>query len=185
MDDRQIVALYWQRSESAIAETAAKYGRYCFTIANNILQSKEDADESVSDTYLAAWNRIPPHRPSVLSAFLGKLTRRISLNRWRSRNTQKRGGGQVFLALEELSECVPGGTDTAEIVEQKELTAAVNRFLSGLKAQERDVFLCRYWFFASIREISQRTGFSDAKIKSILHRTRNKLKAYLQEEGLI
>lgn len=185
MDDRQIVTLYWQRDESAISETAAKYGRYCFTIANNILQSQEDADESVSDTYLAAWNRIPPHKPTVLSTFLGKLTRRISLNQWRSRNAQKRGGGQILLTLEELSECIPGGTDTAAVVEQKELTAAINAFLAGLQEQTRNVFLCRYWFFASIDEISRQTGFSEAKIKSILHRTRNKLKAYLQEEGLI
>ena len=185
MDDRQIVALYWQRSESAIAQTAAKYGRYCFTIANNILQSKEDADESVSDTYLAAWNRIPPHKPAVLSTFLGKLTRRISLNRWRSRNAQKRGGGQIILALEELSPCISDGTDASAWVEQKELTAAINRFLSDLKEQERNVFLCRYWFFASIDEISRRTGFSESKIKSMLHRTRNRLKAYLQEEGLL
>lgn len=185
MEDSQIVALYWQRKESAIAETATKYGRYCFTIAHNILQNKEDADESVSDTYLSAWNRIPPHKPSVLSTFLGKITRRISLNRWRSRTAEKRGGGEVPLALDELAECIPGSEDIARTLEQKELSAAVNRFLATLKEQDRTVFVCRYWFLVSIKDICQKTDFSESKVKSILLRTRNKLKVFLQEEGLV
>lgn len=185
MEDSQIVALYWQRKESAIAETAAKYGHYCFTIANNILQNKEDADESVSDTYLSAWNSIPPHKPSVLSTFLGKITRRISLNRWRRRTAEKRGGGQVPLALEELSECISGGEDTARALEQKELSVAINRFLATLKEQDRTVFVCRYWFLVPIKDICQKTGFTESKVKSILLRTRNKLKVYLQEEELV
>lgn len=185
MDDNQIVALYWQRSESAIAETAAKYGRYCFSIAHNILQNNEDADESVSDTYLAAWKAMPPHKPSVLSTFLGKLTRRISLNRWRKTTARKRGNNEVTLALEELSQCIPGKDDTSLALEQKELSIAINRFLSTLKEQDRNIFLCRYWFLFSIKEICARTGFSENKVKSILHRTRHKLKAYLLEEGLI
>lgn len=185
MEDHQIVTLYWQRDESAIRETANKYGNYCFTIAYNILLSKEDADESVSDTYLAAWNRIPPHRPSLLSTFLGKLTRRISLNRWRSRNADKRGGKEVTLALEELSECIPSDQDVAHTVEMKEFSAALNRFLATLKRQERDVFVSRYWFLASISQISRKFGFSESKVKSMLFRTRSKLKVYLTEEGLL
>ena len=109
MEDSQIVSLYWQRKERAIKETEAKYGRYCYRIAHNILEHRQDAEECVSDTYLAAWNAIPPHRPSILQTFLGKITRRISLNRWRWEQTQKRGAGQVPLALEELAECISGG----------------------------------------------------------------------------
>lgn len=185
MEDSQIVALYWARNEDALAETAAKYGSYCFCIAYNILSSREDADESVNDTYMSAWDRIPPHEPTVLSAFLGKLTRRISLNRWRNRNRKKRGGGEVTLALEELSECIPGQEDVSRRIETKELHAAIVSFLNGLPGTEREVFLCRYWYLADIRQISNAFDFSESKLKSMLHRTRIKLRAHLYEEGLL
>lgn len=185
MEDSQIVALYWARNEDALAETAAKYGRYCFQIAYNILSSREDADESVNDTYMSAWERIPPHEPAVLSAFLGKITRRISLNRWRNRNRIKRGGGEVILALEELRECIPASEDVAHRMEQKELSQAITRFLAGLAETERDVFVCRYWYLADIKKISKSFGFTESKVKSMLHRTRIRLKAYLTQEGLV
>ena len=185
MEDTQIVSLYWERNEQALAETAAKYGRYCFCIAYNILSSREDADESVNDTYMSAWERIPPHQPSVLSAFLGKITRRISLNKWRNRNRNKRGGGEVPLALEELSECIPSQEDVARKVEQKELTQAIVQFLNELPETEREVFVCRYWYLADIRQISKAFGFSESKVKSMLHRTRIRLKSHLTEECLI
>lgn len=185
MEDSQIVSLYWERDEQALTETAAKYGRYCFSIAYNILSSREDADESVNDTYMSAWERIPPHRPSVLSAFLGKITRRISLNKWRNRSRRKRGGGEMPLALEELGECIPAGVDVARQVEQKELTQAIAGFLNALDATEREVFVCRYWYLADIRQISSAFGFTESKTKSMLHRTRIRLKAHLTEEGLI
>lgn len=185
MEDSQIVSLYWERNEQALAETAAKYGRYCFCIAYNILSSREDADESVNDTYMSAWERIPPHQPSVLSAFLGKITRRISLNKWRNRSRRKRGGGEMPLALEELSECIPSGEDVARKAEQKELTQAIVRCLNALPDTEREVFVCRYWYLADIRQISKAFGFTESKTKSMLHRTRIRLKSRLTEEGLI
>lgn len=185
MEDSQIVALYWERNERAIDVTAAKYGRYCFTIAFNILSSKEDADESVNDTYLSAWERMPPHRPCVLSTFLGKITRRISLNRWRNKTRGKRGGGEVPLALDELSECIPAQQNTERTVEQKELSQEISRFLDTLPETERDVFVSRYWFLASVKEISNKFGFTESKTKSMLFRTREKLRDHLLKEGLI
>ena len=185
MEDSQIVALYWARNEQALAETAAKYGSYCFSIAYNILSSREDADESVNDTYMSAWERIPPHEPAVLSAFLGKLTRRISLNKWRSKSRRKRGGGQMTLALEELSECIPGSEDVEHSIQQKELTQAIIDFLNRLPGTEREVFLCRYWYLADIRQIASGFGFTESKVKSMLHRTRIKLRTHLKEEGLV
>lgn len=185
MEDSQIVSLYWERNEQALAETAAKYGNYCFCIAYSILSSREDADESVNDTYLGAWERIPPHKPGVLSAFLGKLTRRISLNKWRNRTRQKRGGGEVALALDELCECIPSGEDVARQTEQKELNRAITAFLNGLPQTERDVFVCRYWYLADIRKISTAFGFTESKVKSMLHRTRIKLRTHLKEEELV
>ena len=185
MEDSQIVSLYWERNEQALAETAAKYGNYCFSIAYNILSSREDADESVNDTYMSAWERIPPHKPAVLSAFLGKLTRRISLNKWRNRTRQKRGGGEVALALDELAGCIPGSADVSHHVEQKELRAAIVSFLNTLPCIERDVFVCRYWYLADIRKISQVFGYTESKVKSMLHRTRIKLRTHLKEEGLV
>jgi len=115
MEDNRIVDLYWTRNETAITETTSKYGKYCYAIAYNILYDKEDADESVNDTYLGAWNAMPPHRPSILQTFLGKITRRVSLKKWRDSHRDKRGGGEVFLALDELSECVPSNVGSMSI----------------------------------------------------------------------
>ena len=185
MEDNKIVKLYWDRNEQAIKETASKYGRYCYTIAYNILLSKEDADESVNDTYMKTWECIPPHFPKILSTFIGKITRRISLNRWRSKNRIKRGGGQVALALEELDECIPAGNDVEQTVEHKELLLKINDFLDSLPETERDLFVCRYWFLASVKELSEKFAFSESKIKSMLFRTREKLKGYLGEEGYL
>lgn len=132
MEDKQIIDLYWKRSEAAISETAVKYGGYCYSIAYNVLTDHEDAEESVNDTYLAAWNRLPPHRPAVLSAFLGKITRFISISRWRERGAYKRGGGEMPVALEELGQCVADGLDLETQYARKETIAAVNRFLDTL-----------------------------------------------------
>ena len=185
MEDSRIVDLYWARDEQAIDATAKKYGRYCYRIAFNILSNNEDANESVNDTYMGAWRSMPPHRPSVLSTFLGKITRRISLNRWRNQTRIKRGSGEVLLALEELSDCISSNTSIEQIVEQRELAQAVNTFLRTLPETERDVFVCRYWFLASITEISSKFDITDSKTKSMLFRTRGKLKNYLMKEGLM
>lgn len=185
MEDEKIVALYWARSEAAIAETSAKYGSYCYTIAHNILSDPEDARECVNDAFLGAWNAIPPHCPSVLSAFLGKLTRRIAIDKVRSRNAKKRGQGELALALEELSECIPSGQNVEQEVERKELVRALNAFVHSLPLQERRVFLCRYWYLDSIASISRRFGFSQSKVKMMLHRTRRKLLSFLEKEDIL
>lgn len=185
MEDSRIVELYWARSENAIRETSAKYGRYCHAIAYHILASKEDADESVNDTYLDAWNTIPPHRPEILSAFLGKITRRIAIDRWRGRTAKKRGGGQTLLALDELEECTASGQDVEREILEHELVNVLNGFLAGLSAEERDVFVCRYFFLLPVAEICDKFGCSGGKIKSMLFRTRKKLAVYLEKEGLI
>ena len=184
MDDARIVSLYWERNEQAIKESESKYGGYCHAIAYRILTDQEDADESVNDTWLAAWESMPPHRPSILATYLGKLTRRVSLNRWRDSNRDKRGGGEMSLSLDELAECVPDQQNVERTMELTELTDAVNRFLAGLPTIERDVFVCRYWFVASLREIGEKFEFSESKTKSMLFRTRKKLLAYLEKEGL-
>lgn len=185
MEDNQIVELYWNRGEDAIAETAKKYGKYCYSIAYRILSDARDAEEAVNDTYMGAWNSMPPHRPSVLSTFLGKLTRRISISRWRERRADKRGGGQLPVAMEELAEALSAPDTPEQVVEARELTAAIDRFLSSLPEEERDLFVCRYWYFASIAELGAAFSAGAGKIKSRLFRTRNKLKAHLEQEGFL
>ena len=184
MEDSRILALYFSRAEAAIQETDRKYGRYCYRIAYSILDSRQDSEESVNDTYLSAWNSIPPRKPTRLSTYLGKLTRNISIDRWRKSSAQKRGSGEVSLALEELTECVSGQPGIEEQMIQREIVASLNRFLASLSVDERTVFLCRYWYVNSMEEIACKTGFSLGKIKSMLHRTRKKLAASLQKEGL-
>ena len=183
MEDRQIVTLYWNRKENAIVETAAKYGRYLNSISYNILADSEDAKECVNDTYHDAWNTIPPHRPSNLSTFLGKITRRISIDRWRKKRADKRGGGEIALALDELEECLAGGNDVEKEFDRKETVKLINKFLKSLPETERTVFIRRYWYLDSISSICDRFDFSQSKVASMLHRTRLKLKDVLEKEG--
>ena len=185
MEDKQIIDLYFQRSESAITETDQKYGHYCYSIAYNILENQEDAEESVSDTYWAAWKTIPPKRPSALGAFLGKITRNLSIDRWRSGTAQKRGGGELALSLEELKECASSLQSPDRAYEQKELSLLFNRFLDELPVAEKNVFLCRYFYLDSIAAIATFTGFSQSKVTSMLHRTRIKLRKRISKEGLL
>ena len=184
MEDQGILALFFERSEQAIVETDKKYGGYCYAIAYNILASREDSEESVSDTYLTAWNTIPPRKPNVFNAFLGKITRHISIDRWRKRSAQKRGGKEMLLALDELGECVGSQGPEAEI-SQRELTRILNSFLMSLPETERNVFLSRYWYLDPIEAIVKITGFSQSKVTSMLHRTRGKLRKKLSEEGYL
>lgn len=183
MEDNQIVELYWARSEDAILHTQKKYGAYCTSIAGHILQNGEDVCECVNDTYLAAWNAMPPQKPAVLSAFLGKLTRRIAIDRWRALSAQKRGGNAVTIALEELGECIPCGSNPEKEVETKELAGAISCFLRTLPYIQRKIFLMRYFEMASMMQIQEELQISGAKAKSMLHRMRRKLKDYLLEEG--
>lgn len=185
MQDHQIIELYYQRSEEAIAATAAKFGGYCYSIAYQILSDRSDAEETVSDSYLDAWNSIPPHRPFSLSAFLGKITRRNALDRWEFYHAQKRGGGDITLALEELGECIPSGRDPQVELEAAELAQCINDFVKELPEPERNVFIRRYWAVESVRQIADRYGFSQSKVKSMLHRTRGKLRACLEKEGML
>lgn len=183
MEDERIVELFWERSEDAIKETSEKYGSYLTSISYSILSNIEDAKECVNDTYHDAWNCIPPHRPSILSSFLGKITRRISISKWRWLHAEKRGGSEMILALEELTECVSGtGTVEGEI-HRKELAALLNGFLGNLSETERNIFLRRYWYLDSISAIAKQYGFSESKVTSMLHRIRKKLHALLAKEG--
>lgn len=185
MDDSEIIELYWSRRESAISETAAKYGGFCYSIAYNILANNEDAEESVSDTYMAAWTAMPPNRPNILAAFLAKITRHLSIDRWRARNRYKRGGGEIVLALEELAECVSDDQTVEKAFARKQLAVLFNRFLDSLPETERRIFLCRYWYLDPISDIANYYGFSNSKVTSMLHRTRGKLRAALEKEGLL
>lgn len=185
MDDAGIIELYWQRDELAIAETDSKYGKYCRYVSDNILRNPSDSEECVNDCYLKVWNAIPSQRPNNLTAFLGKIVRNLSLSRLRARSAAKRGGGQYELCLEELS-CLESEAGNAEReLELRELSAGISRFLSALPPLERDIFLSRYWYMAPVDEIAKRAGFSYSKTASILYRSRNKLKNYLDREGLL
>ena len=184
MNDVEIVNLYWQRSEHAIEETARKYGRYCHTIAYNILGSREDAEECVDDTYLSAWNSMPDKRPERLSPFLGRITRNFALKKVERQNAAKRGGGEAALALDELEECVPSGYDLEQEIETRELGRAIDAFLRQLPEKEQLVFISRYWYLAGEREIAEKYGLTRSGVNAMLRRTRNKLKSWLIKEGL-
>ena len=184
MEDSQIIDLYWQRSERAIAESESRYGRYCHAVAFRFTLSHEDAEECVSDTWLSAWNAMPDERPRVLGAFFGTLARRHAISRWRAKTRRKRGGGEVPLALEELSECIPSEADPAKQVERQELAEAIRAFVDELGESEQKVFRARYWYLASVEEIARRMDFSPSKVKSMLYRLRGRLRERLTEEGL-
>lgn len=183
MEDIEIVNLYWERNSNAIKETASKYGGYCKAIAWNILGNNEDVEECVNDTYLNTWNSIPPNRPNVFSAYLGKITRNLSFDKFRHRHADKCGGGEIELVLDELSECVSGTDSVEEEIEKKELVQAVNTFLDTLPQEKCSIFLCRYWYAIPVSEIATRFGMSEGNVSVILNRIRNKLKNYLIERG--
>lgn len=184
MNDPQIVELFQQRSEKAIAETQQKYGVYLKAIAYNILHNHEDSDECVNDTYLRAWNCIPPHCPSVLKTFLGKITRNLSLDKYDRLTAEKRGKGQFPLAFEELQEILPDSYNSEKIIEEIVLTEILNRFLGSLSAEQRVIFMRRYWYFNSVKEISEEYGIGESKVKMSLSRSRKKLKAMLEKEDI-
>lgn len=182
MTDQRIIDLFWQRSEDAIQSTSAKYGNYLSKIAGNILSHREDAEECVNDTYLTAWNQIPPDRPKALLPYLGRITRCLALNRYDYLSAQKRNAA-FTLQLSELEECLPGGVTPEARYESGELAAAISGFLRSQSADVRNIFIRRYWFSDSIAQIAARFFMSESKIKSILFRTRNRLKKYLEKEG--
>lgn len=185
MEDSAIVDLYWERNESAIKETSDKFGRYLTKIAWNILADRRDAEESVNDTYLHAWNAMPPHRPAVLSTFLGKITRHISIDIYRRRHSAKRGGSEYALSLEELSDCVQGEGGPEEALDAEELANHISHFLRGLSPDARKLFLRRYYYFDPVADAASSLGMSEGRAKTLLFRTRRKLKEYLGKEGYI
>lgn len=183
MEDSAIVQLYWDRDETAISRTEYKYGQYLMKIACNILANREDASESVNDTYLAAWESMPPQRPSVLRTYLGKLTRRISIDLFRRKTSEKRGGGEYALSLQELGDCVGGGTDPSLVAEGKALTRAIAAFLESQPLKTRQVFIARYYYMDPVKEIARYCHISEPKAKILLYRARQDLREYLQKEG--
>ena len=182
MDDNEIIALFFSRSEQAIDALSDKYGKLCQIIAGNILGNQLDAEECVNDTYLAAWNSIPPHKPSILSTYLGKITRRISIDMYRRKNRTKRRASEYTLSLTELDDCLSNGGTPEESMEVKVLADAINTFLRSLSKDERNLFVGRYYFLDSLKEAAKYCGMSVGKAKSMLFRTRCNLKAYLQKE---
>lgn len=185
MQDEKIVSLYWAREEQAITETQKQYGNYCFCIAQNILRDERDAQEIVNDTWQKAWQAIPPERPRLLSAFLGKITRNLSLNRFKALGTQKRGGGEMTLVFEELDACIPTSENTEQAVEQKVILKCINAFLWGLPERDCNLFLARYWYALSLKEMSAKFSISENHLKTILFRLRAKLKNHLEREGAL
>lgn len=182
LNDIEIVELYWRRDESALSETDKKYRSYLMRIAINILNNTEDGSEAVNDTYLKAWNAMPPHKPDTLSTFLGRITRHLSIDRVRGSARGKRGGGEYQLSLDELCDCA-GKESPAEAFETAELAKAISAYLRGISREKCAVFVWRYYFCEPLKDISERLGVSESKIKSMLHRIRNGLKQYLESEG--
>lgn len=185
MLDDQIVSLYWQRDDRAIMQTKMKYEAYLSKIANQILADSQDAEECVNDTYFAAWNSMPTQRPAVLSSYLGKIIRQLSIDVYRKKHAQKRLGSEYMLSLDELGDTFPDVLTPEEHLDRLLLSAAINRFLHSLPKTERIIFICRHFYFDSLKDISLYWGFSEGKIKSMLYRTRQKLKEYLREEGFL
>lgn len=183
MDDAKIVQLYWDRSEQAIPATADKYGSYCTSIAKNILGNHGDAEECVNDTYLNAWNSMPPHRPSTLSTFLGKITRNLSLNRYKHNTADKRGGSQAAVVMDELAELISDTDSVEQEIDRKELIKAIDTFLGTLSAEKRTIFVRRYWYFDNVSDIAFRFGMTENHVSVTLNRLRLKLHNYLLERG--
>ncbi len=183
MEDNQIVELYFQRNADAIKETDSKYGSYCFAIADNILHNREDSEECVNDTWLSAWNAMPPQRPNMLRMFLAKITRNLSFNRFNARSAEKRGGGEIHLVLDELAECIANESDTEKEYLAKELEQCIRLFVRELPEREGNVFVRRYFFTEPVSTIAKRYGMTDNNVMVVLSRTRKKLKAQLEKEG--
>lgn len=182
MDDEKIVELYWERDENAIRQTQLKYGRYCYSIAFNILGDREDAEECENDAYLDAWNLIPPERPGELSSFIGMLARRRALDRYRYKTAQKRADANTLVPLCELKECLCAEKSIIDELAEEELARVLSEFLHTLSEKECNVFLRRYWFFDSIDDICRRYGFGQSRVKMMLKRTRDKLMKYLENK---
>ena len=185
MEDTEILDLYWKRDERAIAETQNAYGSYCHSIAWRILYDREDADECVNDTWLRAWNAIPPGRPGRLALFLGTITRNLSIDRWKRRKSMKRGKGEMSVSLDELAECIPDTKSTEDAVAAAELERLINSFLHTLSEKDCNIFLRRYWYVEECGAIAGRYSMNLNTVKTSLFRTRARLRSYLEKEGIL
>jgi len=183
MEDNKIVDLYWARNEYAIRETDVKYGRMLKSLSYSLLNSREDAEECVNDTYLDAWNAMPVARPTYLGAFLSKITRRISIDRFRADHRQKRGG--MGMVMEELSDCIPSGDDVVSAYENGRLSDALNRFLYAQPTEKRVMFIRRYFYSQSVDEVARGMGVTESKVKITLYRLREALRRELEEQELL
>ena len=183
MEDKEIIGLYLDRNEQAIAATSEKYGSYCKTISVNILKNDEDAEECVNDTYMKTWNAIPPQIPVIFSAFLGKIVRNISFNRYRQNTSQKRGGSDMPLILDELGEIVSGKESVEDEIDKKELLRDINGFLNSISEYKRGIFIRRYWYSDKVSDIAQRYGRSENSVSVELNRIRKKLSDHLLKRG--
>ena len=181
MEDEKIVMLYWERNENAIRETEEKYGKYCYTVAYNILHSHEDSDECVNDTWSGAWNAMPPERPTKLKSYLARITRNIAIDKLRYINAQRRGA-EVASVIDEYWECIP--SDDALIEDEMLMRKAINGFLASLDDRTRVIFMRRYWYSMSVKDIADGMRLSESHVSVILHRTRSKFKDYLTKEGI-
>lgn len=184
MEDRAIVALYWARDERALTETAAKFGAYCRKIAMNLLGSVSDAEEVENDTWLAAWNSMPENRPARLAPYLGRITRNLALDRRDKAGAQKRGGGQVEVVLEELEGCLSSPVRVEHTVEAAETARLISDFLRSQPETARNIFIRRYWYCDATADIAARFGIPEGRVRVTLHRTRERLKHYLTEQGV-
>ena len=183
MEDREIIELYFSRSEEAIEQTQRKYSKYCVSIAYNILNSYEDAKECENDAYSRVWDSVPPKRPNSLKAYIGRIVRNLSLDKYRANNAEKRGEGNISLVIDELHECLPSGE--GNIADAVALRDALNAFLKSLPQESMRVFVRRYWYSSSIGEIAGEYSMSESKVKSLLFRTRKNLKSFLEKEGIV
>ena len=184
MEDNEIIKLFFERSEEALAELKNKYERYAQYIAYNILDNKEDAEECVNQAYLKMWNAIPPHTPEKLATFFGKVVRNLALDSYDRRMAAKRGNGQSVCVYEELKECLESEWNIDKVIDELAFREILNQFLRKLPKETRMIFVQRYWYFCSIKEIAEEFQISESKVKMILLRTRKKLKKKLEEEGL-
>lgn len=183
MRDTEIVQLYWDRDERAIPATGEKYGRYCAAIARNILGSREDAEECVNDTWYAAWDKMPPERPQSLGAFLGRITRNLSVSRWRQSRAQKRYSGMEVL-LSELEDCVPAPGTVEEDLERRQLAQAISTWLDTLGPEDRRLFIRRYWYGLAVKDLAAEAGVRANTPTQRLSRLRKSLRAFLESEGV-
>lgn len=184
MEDQQIIALFFRRSEEAVQAVSQKYGAYCRSVAANILPDREDVEECLNDTWLAAWSSIPPNRPERLGVYLARIARNNALNRRKELTARKRGGGAVDAVLEELHECLSGGNSTDEALDEIVLRDAINAFLRVQPTQKRTIFIRRYWAMEQVADIAKALGLRRGQTATILYRMRQELKEHLEKEGI-